>query len=583
MNPAYIHIQEGEARTRAIFAEEMRRWGRPEIGPEIVGHVPNLTARPFVARTMTRVPTEFREPLLKEYRKRAGAQGEPAANGFIREAVGDLFQGETLDLTATDEEVRRTAQANADRVDQMLLSGVAREDTTIRAMLLNICNRIGVCPPPAKTTAGIAARMTAPKWWRHALRKETLRRREEAAIRAGLVNSKAGRYLSDATHRRLSEKARRDRLFLAAYEMVNECGDVLDLVEVFEAGQANPKHRYTEMMIRAKAMEATADELGWVGRFITLTCPSRMHARLEKTGAHNPKFDGTTPKQAHDHLQTQWEYIRAAMAPDRRGIEVMGVRVEEPHQDGTPHWHMLVFFRPRDERQVMDLIREYYLERFDPEEPGAREHRIKVERLDKSKGGAAHYLAKYVAKNIGGIQEDQQMDLQAEGLEPGNAMARPQAWARVHGVRQFSFFGTEKITIWRELRRQREAPADTAFLPHWQAADSGDFAGFMKAMAAAPLSLWTEERPSGRYPDETIRVIRGVELDGKRLETRQHTWEMRRKAGISAPWTRVNNCTGGGCDGPGNRPGIGGWGGNRHSFHPGFKSGSDHASPDLHK
>jgi hypothetical protein len=42
------------------------------------------------------------------------------------------------------------------------------------------------------------------------------------------VHSKAGLYLSDATYHRLSQKARRDRLFLAAYEMVNECGDVVD-------------------------------------------------------------------------------------------------------------------------------------------------------------------------------------------------------------------------------------------------------------------------------------------------------------------------------------------------------------------
>jgi hypothetical protein len=36
--------------------------------------------------------------LLTEYRERA-TQGEQAANIFIREAVADLFQGETLNLT----------------------------------------------------------------------------------------------------------------------------------------------------------------------------------------------------------------------------------------------------------------------------------------------------------------------------------------------------------------------------------------------------------------------------------------------------------------------------------------------------
>jgi len=538
---------------RAAFAEEMRRWGRPVIGPDITGHVPSLTARPYVARTLARVPDEFRPSLLNEYRERFTSQGEQAANSFIREEVADLFEGETLNLSASDGEVRNLAKANAGRVEELLFSGVVRTEMSVRAMLLNICDRMGIDGPKAMTTEGMAARMCDPKWWRRSLHRETLRRREEAAIRAGLVHAKGGKYVSDATYRRLIQKARRDRLFLEAYELTNECGDVVDLVEVFEAGQSNQKHRFTEMMIRTKGMEEVADELGWVGLWITLTCQSRMHPRIEETGARNRNFDGTTPTQAHEHLQGQWANSRAAMA--RRGIEFMGVRVEEPHHDGTPHRHMLLFVRPEDERQVMAILREYYLERFDPDEPGARERRVKVERIDKAKGGAPNYLAKYIAKNIGGIEAGQKLDLQDEGLEPGNVMPRPAAWARAHGFRQFQFFGTEKVTIWRELRRQREAPIEAIFLPHWQAADAGDFAGFMKAMAAAPLSLWTDERQSGRYPDETARVIRGLEIDGKRLQTRVHTWEMRRKAGITDPWTRVNNCTRGGGGGPGNRPG----------------------------
>lgn len=550
LTPAITH--QHERLQRAIFAEEMRRWGRPTIGPDITGHVPSLTARPYVARTLARVPDEIRPHLLTEYRERFTTQGEQAANRYIREGVSDLFEGETLNLSASDGDVRGLAKDYALKVSDLLGMAAPWSEMAIRALLMNICDRMGIAHPQAKTTTGMAARMSAEKWWRGALRRETLRRREEKAIRAGLVHSKADKYVSNATHHRLSQKARRDRLFLEAYELTNECGDVVDLVEVFEAGQSNPKHRFTEMMIRTKGMEAVADELGWVGLWITPTCPSRMHPRLEETGARNPKFDGTTPTQAHDHLQTQWENSRAAMG--RRGIDFMGVRVEEPHQDGTPHRHMLLFVTPSDERETLAILREYHLERFDPDEPGAREHRVKVERIDKAKGGAAHYLAKYIAKNIGGIEAGQQLDLQAEGLEPGDALPRPTAWARAHGIRQFQFFGTAKVTLWRELRRLREAPPEP-FFSHWKAADEGDWQAFVKAMAAAPLSLLIEKRHSLTYPGETVRFIRGVQTDGHRLVTREHTWEMRRKAGISDPWTRVNNCTRGGGGGPGNRPG----------------------------
>ena len=115
-----------------------------------------------------------------------------------------------------------------------------------------------------------------------------------------------------------------------------------------------------------------ADHLGHVGEFYTLTTPSRMHACLHH-GAINPRYDETTVLQAHEYLTHQWALIRAEL--HRQGIRPYGFRVVEPHHDGTPHWHLLLFMPDKHREAVRQVIRHYAL--LDSgDEPGAQEHRF---------------------------------------------------------------------------------------------------------------------------------------------------------------------------------------------------------------
>ena len=71
----------------------------------------------------------------------------------------------------------------------------------------------------------------------------------------------------------------------------------------------------------------------------------------------------------------------------RDGIDYFGLRVVEPHHDGTPHWHMLFFVRPEHLDSLTDIIRDYALAE-DGHEPGAQKHRFTVELIDWNKGSA---------------------------------------------------------------------------------------------------------------------------------------------------------------------------------------------------
>ena len=80
-------------------------------------------------------------------------------------------------------------------------------------------------------------------------------------------------------------------------------------------------------------------------------------------------------------------------------LEVYGMRVVEPHHDGTPHWHMMLFCKPGQRKAINEIMRRYALKE-DGHEKGAAKQRFESRHLNQ--GGAAGYIAKYIAKNIDG-------------------------------------------------------------------------------------------------------------------------------------------------------------------------------------
>ena len=198
-----------------------------------------------------------------------------------------------------------------------------------------------------------------------------------------------------------------------------------------------------------------------------------MHACLHH-GAINPRYDGTTVLQAHEYLTHQWALIRAEL--HRQGIQPYGFRVVEPHHDGTPHWHLLLFM-PDKHREAMRKVMRHYALLDSGDEPGAQEHRFKAVAIDPEKGTAAGYIAKYIAKNIDGYALDQDL----YGNDAAKASERITAWANTWGIRQFQQIGGPSVTVWRQLRKlDKTDDSELEFIR--QSATASDWAAFMLAM-----------------------------------------------------------------------------------------------------
>ena len=215
-----------------------------------------------------------------------------------------------------------------------------------------VCRSVGVDAPVSITAAGAIERGMSDVWWRRVLRKKIARVVEHGAIKLGVVTRSGGAYASnDAVTRRRAQIAR-NAAMLGKAVMRNEAGQCFTLAELAKSSTSNPAVRGDELMTRIRGCEEYADANGHHGTFWALTTPSRFHAvivggKTSKAKARpNPRYDGvSTPRDAQLWLRTQWARARAELA--REGIETYGFRVAEPHHDGTPHWHAMLWFKSR--------------------------------------------------------------------------------------------------------------------------------------------------------------------------------------------------------------------------------------------
>ena len=140
----------------------------------------------------------------------------------------------------------------------------------------------------------------------------------------------------------------------------------LTLFSVSAASVSNPELRRIEMMVRLKGFEALADKAGHQALFLTFTTPSRFHA-YHSAGAVNDKWldaDKPTVKAASDWLTSAWAEIRTDLKD--AGIRVYGFRFVEPHHDGCPHWHLVLFMEPEHCQPLISICRDLYYRQMIP-------------------------------------------------------------------------------------------------------------------------------------------------------------------------------------------------------------------------
>lgn len=404
-------------------------------------------------------------------------------------------------------------------------------------------------------------RLVCDKWVTRKVDRLARRTREQVAIAMGEVG-KHSPYVSPRGLTEFRQKQKAAAAFLDNYVLVNEQLDCeISLRDAAEAGQSNPVNRRTELMIRANGLQDIAIQQNMKAYFLTITAPSKYHP-------NSAKFEGFTPRKTHAYLQECWVRVRALWA--KEGIKPKGVRVVEPHKDACPHWHMLVFFPDGQEEAALNIARDVFCEKdrheLTNQKTGKEDLTPRFDAKFMTVGvdengrecSPVSYLAKYISKNVDGFGLENEQDHEAPEHNISDMVQSVTAWARIHGVRQFQFFGLESVTLWREVRRITGAGHGGVVdsLINATGGKKGDdktpsWLTFTALVNQHGVTLDKIERRSDAYNDK-VSIIKGVIVNNKAIQTRVGEWvrefltaarrDALRANGSLRPWTGENNC-----------------------------------------
>lgn len=221
------------------------------------------------------------------------------------------------------------------------------------------------------------------------------------------------------------------------------------LMDLCNTANIQPNRYHGEIWSRVSSLRKYADLIGFTAPvFLTITPKSYFKPTKQiKLGnkeiykiVDNPKFmafhDGGLDyvKQSVSYISEKWrKFLNQRLfneIKNKYGTRPIYMRTYEPHVDGTPHAHLVVFIPPEFKERFCEVAKGFFNEsRFD----------IKTE-FDGDIGGVVSYILKYILKSF-------------ENSKKGY-MDETAIWYAYHGIRRFTTSRTLiPLTIFRKINK----------------------------------------------------------------------------------------------------------------------------------
>lgn len=337
----------------------------------------------------------------------------------------------------------------------------------------------------------------------------------------GWVGGKYGQHKYAAPNEVKIRNDQKDRTIdWANSHWIHNAGTVINMGELM---MRSASQQFAEIYAIIKGVEKWAEQEGLSATFITLTAPPRMHASPVK-GRNT--WDGTSPRAAQAWIHKRWHRVLAKLK--KKGIEIAGLRVVEPHKDGCPHWHIMVWSLPEHIAEIEDAIRKAapeWAQRFNvnygddtdsKDKKKGKHYGADFVAIDTSIGNATSYLFKYLAKSIATL-----------GKLEGD-VAAIDAWRACWGIRAFQFFGIPALRDWRNFRRMTKAPDGARLAGLYRACKRGDAQAWIGLSGG--LCVRQKDRPVRTYidaEDDEFKMIYAVDKEsGEVSQEEMKKWEI---------------------------------------------------------
>ena len=177
--------------------------------------------------------------------------------------------------------------------------------------------------------------------------------------------------------------------FSTLYDRINQ--KHIPLSQLVISVYHSPERYYAQTQNRVNTLESIAKERGLKPLFMTLTLPSEYHKyKSTRSGKLiiNPKYNDITSKESVKVLTKMFGRLRQDRALKELTKENrIYFRVNEPHKDGTPHTHILMFV-PADR---VDRVKRAYKRLYD-------ERANDIQTVTDDINNSVAYVMKYINK-----------------------------------------------------------------------------------------------------------------------------------------------------------------------------------------
>jgi hypothetical protein len=431
---------------------------RKKLSPK---EIAQLSTQQWIEWRLTSIHPAIRETLLKQHAEISRLKSEYEANAWLREKSSSAIERlskkafQLKDEEAIDKllKIMLSDSTDLNRVNQRLNDKVMKD--AIRYQAIRGEDEI---------------RRLAKPYDDNALKiRRRLRTRVKQSVSLLNMSLQAVGGNSGVKHCTKFEQSLRNQqksMWRSYGEQVTLTNGETELSMLSLMEQAT-QNKFAETFVMLKGLEESAKALGMTWAMLTLTAPQQMHPN--PTIGQN-SWDGTTPTQANKWIHVRWHKAEARLR--KKGIILSGFRAVEPHQDGCPHWHVIVFFNEIDSDTIEQEFRKIKEWQSD----------IGFKFMkDNGQARAASYAAKYVLKSMSAVNE---LTGEAASIE---------TWATTWKIRRHQFFGIPSLSTWRNIRMIKECPVDPVLTPLWVAATEGRAATYIALMGG--LGIKESNRP----------------------------------------------------------------------------------------
>lgn len=175
-----------------------------------------------------------------------------------------------------------------------------------------------------------------------------------------------------------------------SYIQDNSTGQQFSLKDCIVSSNHSPHRYYGEIQNRVNTLEREATNANLTPVFLTLTLPSEFHImKTTRDGKliRNPKYNGVDPKESVKILTKMLAKLRQDRSlKELTKMQRMYYRVNEPHKDGTPHTHILLFIP----KERIERVEKAFYHLFNQ----------KSNKFEKNIISATSYIMKYINKTL---------------------------------------------------------------------------------------------------------------------------------------------------------------------------------------